>query len=64
MIRGPLTVKLRQRPNLEISRTLGTGKPTIVYRGVFRGFALPIYAGDNEELFFNHNVPRRWAGSL
>jgi len=49
---GQRRVKLRQRPSLEISRVVGVNKPTIVYRGIFRGFSLPIYASDNEELFF------------
>jgi len=59
---GSQKVGLRQRPTLEISRVLGSGKPSIVYRGIFRGFSLPIYASDNQELFFNHSVPRRWDG--
>ncbi|KKN44889.1 hypothetical protein LCGC14_0688390, partial [marine sediment metagenome] len=29
--------------------------------GVYHGFSMPIYvAGQNEELFFNLNVPGRW----
>ena len=60
---GQRRVKLRQRPNLELSRILGVSKPTIVYRGIFSGFSLPIYSSDNEELFFNHSVPRRWDGT-
>jgi len=30
--------------------------------GVFFGYSLPIYAADNEELYFRENVPGRWDG--
>lgn len=62
LVYGPIRVKLRQRPHIELSRILGVSKPTIVYRGIFRGFSLPIYASDSEEIFLNHSVPRRWDG--
>ena len=54
----------KERPRLELSRTLGTSKPTIVYKGQIRGFSLPIYNSDNEELFFDIPcVPARWDGA-
>lgn len=52
---------VRLRPVLDLGRILSTSKPTIVYRGIVRGFSLPIYAADNEELFFAEPyVPARW----
>jgi len=51
------------RPDLDISKITGAGKPTRVTRGVFFGYSLPVYAADNEELFWNTCVPRRWDGA-
>lgn len=51
------------RPTLDYGRILGVAKPTVVYRGIVRGFSLPIYNNDNEELFFcTPFVPARWDG--
>ncbi len=38
------------------------GKPDHVTRGVFDGFSLPIWAADNEELYFEVCIPDRWMG--
>jgi hypothetical protein len=51
------------RPDLDIGKITGAGKPTRVTRGVFFGYSLPVYAADNEELFWNTCVPRRWDGA-
>ncbi|MCK9601322.1 MAG: hypothetical protein M0R06_19940 [Sphaerochaeta sp.] len=53
-------VFIELRPSLDFSTQIALGKPTLVYRGMFRGYSLPVYAVDNEELFFNECVPQRW----
>jgi hypothetical protein len=54
----------KERPRIELSRVLSVSKPSIVFRGTIRGFSLPIYASDNEELFFDlPSVPARWDGA-
>jgi hypothetical protein len=54
----------KERPRIELSRILGASKPSIVYRGIIRGFSLPIYNSDNEEIFLDlPNVPARWDGA-
>ncbi|MDD5435201.1 MAG: hypothetical protein PH343_07210 [Nitrospira sp.] len=56
-------VYYKERPNLEVSRVIGITKPTTVYQGMIRGFSLPIYNSDNEELFFDvPSVTARWDG--
>lgn len=39
------------------------GKPTQVSRGVFKGFSLPVYSNDDEELFTCQCIPPDWDGS-
>lgn len=57
-------VYFKDRPRLELSRVTGVSKPTIVYQGMVRGFSLPVYNSDNEELFFDlPSVPERWDGT-
>ena len=51
---------LAVRPDLDYTTITAQGKPTQVVVGVFHGFSMPIYNNDNEELFFNLNVPGRW----
>ncbi|MDD5220913.1 MAG: hypothetical protein PHV11_10125, partial [Candidatus Bipolaricaulis sp.] len=55
-------VWLEFRPDLDYTTITAQGKPTWVTRGVFGGYSLPIYAADNEELFFELCVPDRWVG--
>jgi hypothetical protein len=51
----------RTRPyGFNFSTVTGTGKPTLVSRGVFYGFSLPIYSADNEELFACACIPLDW----
>lgn len=47
------------RPSLDLTRILGTGKPTKVTQGVAQGFSFPIYAPD-EELYFDCHVPNQY----
>jgi len=54
---------LTERPDFDFSKITALGKPTLVTRGVHTGFSLPIYAADDEELFFIVNVPGRWDGA-
>jgi len=57
-----------QKQKLEISSVLNwdnvraLGKPTTVERGVVKGFSLPVYNNDDEELFFASHIPQRWDG--
>lgn len=37
-------------------------KPTSTARGVFKGFVLPVYNADNEELFMELIIPPDWDG--
>lgn len=54
---------LTLRADLDYTTITAQGKPTQVIIGVFHGYSMPIYAADNEELFFNENVPGRWDGA-
>jgi len=48
--------------DLDYATTIGQGKPTQVTRGVFRGWIMPIWAADNEELFYCCPVPPQYSG--
>ena len=37
--------------NFDHTTVAAHGKPTLVTRGIHKGFSLPVYAADNEELF-------------
>ena len=50
------------RPYIEIGKIAQISKPTIVARGVSKGYSFPIYAADDEEVFMCICVPRRWDG--
>ncbi len=52
--------KIERRPVLDHATLIATGKPTRVTRGAFHGFSMPIYAADDEELFFRTTTPNRW----
>ena len=49
------------RPTLEQGSIAGVGKPTLVTRGLFKGYSLPIYSAD-EELFYRTVTPARYDG--
>lgn len=51
------SVSYALRPSLDYSRILGTSKPTKITRGVAQGFSFPVYAADQEELYFDCHVP-------
>ena len=53
---------LTLRADLDYTKITAQGKPTQVNIGVFHGYSMPIYAADDEELFFNETVPGRWDG--
>ena len=59
---GDGEVWLELRLGLDWSTVQALGKPTHVTRGIFDGYSLPVYAADNEELFFENCVPDRWKG--
>jgi len=48
------------RPEINIDEIKKQLVPTQVQAGVFFGYSLPIYAADNEELYFRTDVPGRW----
>ena len=53
----------RQMPFVfNYSKITGQGKPTLVERGIFQGFSLPIYASDDEELHACVCIPEDWDG--
>lgn len=49
-------------PFLDENSSNVQGKPTLVTRGMFKGYSLPEYAG-GEELFFRLRIPFRWDGT-
>jgi hypothetical protein len=53
---------LRVRPSIDFGTIGVKTKPTAVQIGSFSMLSLPIYSADNEEIFFNHSVLRRWSG--
>lgn len=54
---------LNLRPNLDYLNIEKQSVPTDVTRGSNRGFSMPIYNSDNEELFFKMRIPKRWNGT-
>jgi hypothetical protein len=53
---------LTLRPFIEIGKIAQNSKPTVVARGVSKGYSLPVYAADDEEIFMCTCAPRRWDG--
>ena len=49
-------------PNIELGKIAQNSKPTIVARGVSKGYSLPIFNSDDEEVFMCDCVPRVWDG--
>lgn len=59
---GEVTIKFR--PFIDQTVIHNTAKPIVYYRGLKRGWALPIYADDNEELYITEpHVSHRWNGT-
>lgn len=50
------------RPELQQEEIRKVLTPDGVYIGVYYGYSLPVYANDNEELFFKQRIPYRWDG--
>lgn len=62
------SARLSMRPTLIASKIVKVGadyfvKPTQVDYGASSGYSLPIYASDDEELFFNEMIAGRWDGA-
>ena len=55
--------RLTLRPQLYAGRVGGVTKPTFVVLGAYAGYSFPIYASDDEELFFRESIPGRWDGA-
>ena len=51
------------RPELDFDIIKKNTVPLSYQRGVFSSFELPIYAADNQELYFDICVPDRWDGT-
>lgn len=51
---------LTLRPEINQDEIRKELKPVLVQRGVFFGYLMPVYAADNEEIFFKQEVPGRW----
>jgi len=62
-LHGTAKRDLTLRADLDYTNITAQGKPTQVNVGVFHGYSMPIYNNDDEELFFNENVPGRWDGA-
>lgn len=54
---------LSMRPFLVLGKNTNPFKPTVVQYGAYSGYSLPIYASDDQELFFNEYVAGRWDGA-
>jgi hypothetical protein len=59
----PSAGKLTMRPNLVAGRIGALTKPTPVTVGSHAGYSMPIYATDDEEIYFRDYVPGRWDGA-
>lgn len=53
---------MKLRAEMDFTSQISAAKPTQVASGVFKGFSFPVYAADNEELFFKEVVPDEWDG--
>jgi len=61
---GTAKVTKKVRPfTFNYAQITGQGKPTLVNRGVFFGWSLPVYNADNEELFTCNCIPTDWDGT-
>lgn len=65
---GSAKRKLSMRPTLVAPKIVKVGAdyyviPTQIDRGASSGYSLPIYAANDEELFFNEHIAGRWDGA-
>jgi len=51
------------RPTLIGEEIRKRNKPDSTYIGVYYGYIMPIYAADNEEIFYHDHIPYRWNGA-
>jgi len=54
---------LTLRPEINQDEIRKNLKPDSAQIGVYFGYSMPVYAADNEELFFKQRVPYRWDGA-
>jgi len=59
------TAKVYKQHNFvfNYSKITGQGAPTLVERGIFQGFSLPVYDADDEELHACICIPDDWDGA-
>ena len=50
------------RPTFDVTPQIAQTKPTRVSLGLASVYSMPVYAADNEELFYRDIVPGRWDG--
>lgn len=60
ILEGDSKVWIEFRPELDFEIVKKNAVPLSYERGIFTGFELPIYAGDDQELFFEICVPDKW----
>lgn len=60
---GDAKVWLEFRPELDFDVVKKNTVPVSYQRGVFTSFELPIWASDDQELFFEICIPNRWDGT-
>lgn len=51
---------ITRRPQVDAVHQVSHTKPLQVQQGVFFGYSFPVFASDDEELFFKSFVPYRW----
>ena len=54
---------LTMRPAIVAGKLTNPIKPVAVEVGAHAGYTMPIYANDNQELFFRDYIPGRWDGA-
>lgn len=62
-VTSELSYSYRDRPWVNMGRIGANAKPTVIERGAYSMFSLPIYNNDDEEIYFVHSLPRRWDGA-
>lgn len=59
---GTAKRKISIHPDFDAITQIALSKPTQVTVGVYKGLSFPIYASDNEEVFYTLRVPYEWDG--
>ncbi|GAG81432.1 unnamed protein product, partial [marine sediment metagenome] len=62
---GLATGTLSLRPEVNVDEIKKQNKPDQVHigTGAFFGHSMPVYAADNEELYYRQIIPSRWDGT-